>query len=352
MKPKGYWSKINCEIVAKQCQTKKELKNNFVGAYNKMIKNKWIDELCSHMKSLSNNFKRIIYAYEFPDNHVYVGLTFNPLDRNKKHSQKGPVFNHCIRTNITIPNQLILSDFLNEQDAVQTEAAMIQKYINNGWKVLNISKAGGLGGYLKWTKEKCSTAAKECITKNEFRIKYPGAHKASKLNGWFDDICSHMSMLQHPPYTKTDCQKEALNYLSRTEFQKKSNSIYCAAWRNLWLDEICSHMTQKIKPVKYWDYGRCKQEALKYITKNEFRVKSNGAYCSARRNLWLNEICSHMIAPTKEGKSVIQLTLNNEEIKIFESLTDASIETGAEISNIIRACKKKLTAKGFKWKYK
>lgn len=52
-------------------------------------------------------------------------------------------------------------------------------------------------------------------------------------------------------------------------------------------------------------------------------------------------------------KPVIQLTLDNKEIKIWNSITEAANATGADQSTIIRVCKGvKKTAKGFHWKYK
>lgn len=50
------------------------------------------------------------------------------------------------------------------------------------------------------------------------------------------------------------------------------------------------------KPFKYWNNKeRCQKEALKYITRTEFKLNSNGAYESCLRNNWLDDVCYHMI---------------------------------------------------------
>ena len=46
--------------------------------------------------------------------------------------------------------------------------------------------------------------------------------------------------------------------------------------------------------VLYWTYDKCKECALKYKHRKDFKLKSGGAYSSARNNNWLNDICSHM----------------------------------------------------------
>jgi len=48
------------------------------------------------------------------------------------------------------------------------------------------------------------------------------------------------------------------------------------------------------KPNGYWTYERCKEEALKYMTRGEF-AKESKAYDIAWREKWLDKICSHMI---------------------------------------------------------
>jgi hypothetical protein len=43
-----------------------------------------------------------------------------------------------------------------------------------------------------------------------------------------------------------------------------------------------------------WTKEICQKKALKYNTRNEFKVKSPRAYHASRRNKWMDEICGHM----------------------------------------------------------
>jgi hypothetical protein len=239
----------------------------------------------------------------------------------------------------------------------------------------------------KWTKEKCHKEALKYNHKKDFKINSKGAYPAALLNGWKDEICSHMTPLgnkcerliyrfifpdnyfyvgltcdsnrrkkQHltksdsvvynhiqktklqPIYeeltkyldikqaqiqeeywknksiidgylclnkaktgalgdnslfwSKEKCQEKAKNYKNKTEFRLSCGSAYNSAKKNGWLDEICSHMISK---YKHWNKEKCRQDALKYKTRYDYSHNSCSSYDSARRNGWLDEICSHMI---------------------------------------------------------
>jgi hypothetical protein len=45
---------------------------------------------------------------------------------------------------------------------------------------------------------------------------------------------------------------------------------------------------------KFWDVDKCRVEALKYKTRNQFKKNACDAYSFAYRNNLLDEICSHM----------------------------------------------------------
>jgi predicted GIY-YIG superfamily endonuclease len=93
-------------------------------------------------------------------------------------------------------------------------------------------------------------------------------------------------------WTKERCQDEALKYKTRGEFQNKSHSAYNSARKNNWLDEICSHM---VLLHNKWTKDDCKKEALKYNNRGEFAKNNHKIWSFAKKYNWLDEICSHMI---------------------------------------------------------
>ena len=147
-----------------------------------------------------------------------------------------------------------------------------------------------------WPKERCLEEAKKYSTRKEFGRGAPGAYKASCQQGWLDEICAHMELIQQPRgyWTKERCQSEALKYSTRSEFTQGSRSAYSKAHREGWLDDICSHMIEPTKPNGYWTKERCLKEAATYHTRTAFKDGAPSAYNAAFKHGWLDGICGHM----------------------------------------------------------
>lgn len=147
-----------------------------------------------------------------------------------------------------------------------------------------------------WPKERCLEEAMKYTTRKEFKKESPGAYKVTCQQGWLDEVCAHMIVIQRPRgyWSKERCQQEALKYYTRSEFANGSRGAYNKAHREGWLDEICANMINPTKPNGYWTKGRCQQEANKYKTRAEFHDCCQGAYSAAYKHNWLNDICLHM----------------------------------------------------------
>ena len=142
------------------------------------------------------------------------------------------------------------------------------------------------------TKEECQEDALKYETRVEFQ-KNSHLYQFAYRKKWLNDICKHMKVIKKEKFTFEKCKELALQCNTRNEFNKKFNSAYFAATNNNWLNEICSHMIEIIKPFKYWTYEKCKEEALKYITKKDFRKYVSSAYNVIHLNNWYH-LLSHM----------------------------------------------------------
>ena len=133
---------------------------------------------------------------------------------------------------------------------------------------------------MKWTKEKCKEEALKYNYRNEFKNKSAGAYRASIKNKWIEDITKHMlkPYEKNVKWTKEKCQKEALTYNHRFDFKKGNSSAYNSAYYNNWLYDICSHMIENYKPKNYWTKEKCKEEALKYNYRIDFKLNSSVCY--------------------------------------------------------------------------
>lgn len=291
------WTKETCSIEAQKYKTRTEFQKGSSGAWAAANDKGWLDEVCMHMELLGNAFKRCIYAFEFSDKYVYVGLTMNINRRETQHlnNQNSAVFQHMKDTDL-IPQRKILCNFLEKSYARKMEGKFLEKYINEGWVSLNKAKTGSLGGGIRfWTEEKCAEESMKYTSRSDFSEYSSGAYTSALKNGWLDNICLHMIQTQKNSnfWTKETCAKEAMKYDSRTRFCKCCPGAYSAAASKKFLDEICIHM-HHLPPHVYWSKERCKTEAMKYTCRSKFCKGSNGAYASASNNGWLDEVCQHM----------------------------------------------------------
>lgn len=245
-KPRNYWTKENCSIEAFKYSTKSEFKKKSSGAYDACIRNKWIDGVSNHVLRLGNRHKKCIYSYEFSDNHVYVGLTSNIEERQKRRDRniKDSVTEHILKTNLQ-PNRILLTKYIEVNKAIKMEEYYVNKYNENGWNILNKVKTGAIGGNIvKLTKEFCTKEALKYKTKTDFNKGNSSAYVTARKEKWINDICKHMTrpLVHNFKYTYDVCEEEALKYDNVSDFNKLSTSIYVTSCRNKWLKEICKHM--------------------------------------------------------------------------------------------------------------
>ena len=156
-----------------------------------------------------------------------------------------------------------------------------------------------------WTKERCREESLKYNSITDF--KKVSAYSISVNKGWLDYVCSHMFL--HKPrnyWTYERCIEEALKYNNKNDLFKNSKGVVTASKKNGWYDEICSHMEQiETKSYGYWTYEKCKEESLKYNTKKEFKDKAPGAVKASKKNGWYDKVCSHMIVLGNKTKRCI-----------------------------------------------
>lgn len=90
------------------------------------------------------------------------------------------------------------------------------------------------------------------------------------------------------------CKEEALKYTNRLEFQSNSPSAWSKCRKNNWMDDVCEHMIGFRKTKGYWTFEKCKEEALKYNSRLEFKNNSSTAWEKCRMNNWMDDVCEHM----------------------------------------------------------
>jgi predicted GIY-YIG superfamily endonuclease len=128
--------------LAAACKTRSEFGKKHSPAYKKACDWGILDEVCAHMAHIGNHAIRAIYAIEFSDRSVYVGLTYNYDKRYSEHKNRKGLqkrftsLTHYFRR---------FDEWLPIEEAKKKEAETIDEYRKNGWTILNRAKAGAVG---------------------------------------------------------------------------------------------------------------------------------------------------------------------------------------------------------------
>jgi hypothetical protein len=236
------WTKEMAYREALKYETKSEFKFGSPRAYSAAHTHGWIDDITKHMIPVGNLYERMIYIYEFSDNHVYIGLTSNKKRRHKEHTDiekmSSPVAKHIVKTGLN-PLYKEESIYISAEDAQNLEQCTIDKYRSEGWTLLNKQKGGGLGSC------KRTTLTMEIIR----------------------DLAS--------------------GFPTRVAFKKVHKNEYQTAQKYGWLQDVFQDIP--VKKGLIWDYEKTKEEATKYGTRSEFRFGNQSAYNSAIKNKWIDE---------------------------------------------------------------
>ncbi len=293
-RPAGYWTKERVAEEAKKYSTRTEFMEAKGAGYTIAAKNGWLDEVCAHMEKKGSQYERAIYAFEFEDKSVYVGLTFDYDVRLNEHRTQNK---HIGKKLKNVPAKYVrFNKWMALNEAGAEEARIIESYRERGWNILNRMKAGGLGSRpKKWSYEEIDKLAAGFDTVKAFKNAYPSAHTVACKHGWWPDMSQHMlRAVEHGKWTLDALKEEAAKYSSRREFEKKNSGAYHAARKKGWLDQACGHMDYLVSPSGYWTKERVNDEALKYQTRSEFSKGARAAYQKAFKQGWLDEVCEHM----------------------------------------------------------
>lgn len=334
----GYWcSYEKCYEAAKQCKTRSELNDKFPAAYRHCCKNNWLDNftwLIDKRIDFEEGKIDSVYAYIFENLHtIYIGRTLcqRQKERDKAHrTENTSVSKFAKEHGVEVPEPTYLENGITLKEGVEKEKFYIEKYKNEGWNLINKMPGGGIGGLAKgkWTYNKVKEEAQKYTTITDFG-KYGGfAYDKAHIMGWIADF----TWLEYPRkknnyWNYETCYEEAKKYRNRSEFQDKSCGAFKIARKNGWLEDYTWFTYDEKLPSGYWDEEHCREEALKYKSRYEFKQGNGSAYYSASRNKWLDDY--DWFVPSKSAKKWTYETCRNESEKYK---TKAEFRKGSEVA--------------------
>jgi hypothetical protein len=280
-------------------ETMRDFIKNSYAAYGAAYRRKILPKITSHMKPLGNRTKRIIYAYEFPDNFVYVGLTYDLDYRDKSHRKKerSQVYQHIDKSGLVPTLKQLTLDYVPATEAQLLEKQYIEEYKENGWNILNKATAGGLGSSVleNWTLDKILNISLNYQNKTLFCSENRSACNAAKRFGWYEQVTQHMDKLK-TNWTEDELKKEALKYSSRNEFKQNSRNAYNAALKRNIIDDITVHMGKPKKNQFDTEYDKTKISDLikQYSDLSDFRKENPNTYAHILKKGWNDELLSQL----------------------------------------------------------
>lgn len=293
-RPNGYWTRERVIEEAKKYSSRSDFQKCSGGAYAIAASHGLLDEACAHMQKKGSQYERAVYAFEFEDRSVYVGLTFDYDVRYREHLTQNK---HVGRKLKQVGARYVrFGKWFPLEEAAREEARVITEYREGGWTILNRAKPGGVGSRpRKWTLDEIKSRASKYDTVQAFAAANYSAYTTAHKHGWWGDISQHLERkLEHGKWTLDALVAEAQNYSSRKEFIEGSPSAYNAARKKRVLDEVCGHMDRLVHPVGYWTKDKVFEEAQRYQTRVAFQKGASSAYNKAYKEGWLEEVTGHM----------------------------------------------------------
>ncbi len=331
---------------AKKYKTRREFEVKSASACTIARGRTLMDVACAHMERVEKYSKLLVYAYEFTDNSVYVGLTYNKslwhIEHTSKH--KSPVSIKIAELKIEPKMKMISDSYIDAEAASILEDETISLYKSKGWTILNSIKPFNI----KWSDQMIIDEAKKYKTRREFEVKSKSACSIARGRKLMDLACAHMERVgnytkrlvyvyefpdntayigltynkrvRHNDHTnklKSPVYKKILELKFEPQMKIISDSYIDAEAARILEDETISLYKSKgwlvLNSIKagglggtktagerlYQDKNACQLEALKYSTKKDFREGNAYAYRRAFDLQCLDEICSHMKSRSK-----------------------------------------------------
>lgn len=373
-KPRGWWQNpTNCAKAASKCKTQKEFREKYFRAYESCRSHDWgsailesltvlrdikkwstfeaiheealkyptptrfqrgngsayqaarrlgiLDQVCSHMVTNGYFEKRGIYAFEFPDNHVYVGLTYNFVVRKCDHLLKdtSQVYRYMKKTGLE-PVFKVLHEYTDMKKAKVLEGEYLQRYIDAGWVKLNVQQTGNLGGSQgRLTRKYILAIAHSCETLNEFRLLHDDAYQAARKHRWLDEIKKFLptTVNQFGSFLHTYEGVIELTRRCKTyrEFFLADPPAVSFARRHGFINEIQAILppSRIIKrSINKHTHDSVMELAHQCADLAEF-YRHGGAYNAAINNGWLEEV--HKILPTHQHQPYTEDEVYNKAKK-------------------------------------
>jgi len=243
----------------------------------------------------------VVYAYIFRDKTAYVGLTCDPIRRNKTHTRvEGPVFEK-IKLGIRY-RYLTLAKELFPNEAATLEPSQIIRFADRGYEMLNVHQGGSLGNIRsKYTFNAMLELATSSASREDFSTQHYNVYQALCARKWIDKIAAACGWPENVLYrwTYETCLAEAQKYEFKKQWIETDYNSYMAAVKHGWVQQIYHKTELKDTPAQSkYAYEICRDRANDFTSRTDWQYKSgDGTYQAAQSHGWLDSIFKEVGLP-------------------------------------------------------
>ncbi len=291
---------------AKKYTYKQEWKKKSSWSYQQVLRKRkhLIPECTAHMQAPLGPVLRgyQIYAYEFPDNHVYVGLTCNPTVRHYNHTKQGTVFNYSRRKGLA-PLFIVVTDGLSATDAARAEQQAVECYESNGWQLLNSAHGGSLGQLrgFKYTYEAILEMARPFQHRKQFQKAHYGPYQFASKHKWMQRIADELKWPSHVghKWNYDTCLASARRYDYQADWVAAEAGAFLWAVRSGNLAQIKqAAFTRGRKITRKWTPETCAARAREFKSRADWQYNCHdGSWGAASKKKWLAAIGDEVFGP-------------------------------------------------------
>lgn len=303
---KNFWTKEKLFAEASKYRTKSEFAKYCGAGFAMCQRAGLLDEVCQHMTSEVVNSRRTCYAFEFPDQHVYIGISADIGRRKQDHlTRKGSKVHDYIMESGNEPELIILNDCLSLEEASLCENEYLSQYKRNGWTLLNQVK-GAVEDYIY---EDAVDTALVCQDFDDFRKNYSGAYWAALRKQCMEEITRLLPTKQNPLISNADLLDKVKQCKNYTEFCQKYETEYLNLAALGFTEELKRLFTER-RSWQPYHITQILNVAYQCKSYTEFRKNHPTEYAVAVRRKWLDEL--HNLWPEQAQEEVCK-----EEIAVL-----------------------------------
>lgn len=247
-----YWTKERIFADALKYKTRSEWYRASPSAVIAAKKLGIYKDATKHMFYAGSKFKRCVYTILLQKQKiVYVGLTLNFEERISAHlctKRFKDLITLYGRNSIETKK---ITEFIPIEEARKYETKLINDYETNGWKILNKTIGGEVGGSAsKWSRKKILETTNGYKSFRRWREENGLAYdRARRMGNLLEEIRKILpndyNIKPRTKWTDEAIYEEALKFKSFKEFKHNSSSCYQAARKYNILHLATKHMTRR-----------------------------------------------------------------------------------------------------------